>query len=156
MIEYKLSIGDLRVSKERAVTFTCLGLGSCIGLFVQDRSTGISGGAHILMPDDFHSLSSDKHYSVKSAVNELLHQFKMNGSTVENLRAKITGGATISLSQSKTGELNIKNVVSELVQNKVYIAAAEVGGTMSRSAWFNCESGTLTIRKPEMKEYKTY
>src|SRR6478609_4263347 len=42
MIQYKLNIGDVVISDSPA-TYTCFGLGSCIGLFIQDRLTGLSG-----------------------------------------------------------------------------------------------------------------
>lgn len=156
MKEYKLNIGDLRVSKEEAVTFTCLGLGSCIGLFLQDRSTGLSGGAHILLPADCTNSMDGKYYAVKQAVDEMIRQFKEAGSTTLNLRAKIAGGANVVSTGSNTGQRNTETVVHELVQNKVYIAAMDVGGKTSRSARFDGKSGALTVRIPETNEYRIY
>ncbi len=153
MMEYTLNIGDLRVTKNEAVTFTCLGLGSCIGLFLQDRTTGIAGGAHILLPEST-SPDTSKFYCVKRAVDELIHQFKINGSTATTLRAKITGGANVIATSCQTGKRNTANVLHELLKHRVYIAAMDVGGETSRSAKFNCQTGTLTIRFPETNEYK--
>jgi chemotaxis protein CheD len=156
MKEYKLNIGDLRVVKEEAVTFTCLGLGSCIGLFMQDRSTGLSGGAHILLPAESTASFDGKYYAVKQAVNEIIRQFRDAGSSTLNLRAKITGGAKVVTAGLDTGRLNTENVVQELVQKNVYIAAMDVGGRTSRTARFNCISGELTVRIPETNEYRIY
>jgi chemotaxis protein CheD len=156
MTEYKLSIGDLRVSKNEAVTFTCLGLGSCIGLFLQDRTTGLVGGAHIQLPTDSTLVDDGKYYGVKTAIIELLNRFRTSGSTLLNLRAKIVGGANVVAAGCGTGVLNIENVVKELVEHKVYIAAMDVGGQQSRTARFNSQTGTLTVRIPETNELKFY
>ncbi|MGC4021106.1 MAG: chemotaxis protein CheD [Cyclobacteriaceae bacterium] len=155
MIEYKLNIGDLRVTKGENVTYACLGLGSCIGLFLQDRILGLSGGAHIQLPNEIKS-SDGKFYSVKSAIAELLNQFRISGSSLKNLRAKITGGANVITTSCETGVQNIERVVQELVENKVYIAAMDVGGKKSRTARFNSETGMLTVRNPETNEIKFF
>jgi len=156
MMEYKLNIGDLRVSQHEAVTLTCLGLGSCIGLFLQDRTTGLTGGAHILLPEEVHTTNDGKYYSAALAVAELIQQFKMRGSQANNLRAKIAGGASVVAAGSQTGRRNTERVVSELLRNRVYIAAMDVGGNRTRSARFDSETGTLRVRVPETNECKIY
>jgi chemotaxis protein CheD len=155
MMEYKLKIGDLQVSKGKAVTYTCLGLGSCIGLFLQDRATGLSGGAHIQLPDSAQK-SDGKYYDVKNAINELLTRFHGSGSSLQNLRAKITGGANVITTSCGTGLRNIEHVIKELVEHRVYIAAMDVGGNQSRTARFNSQTGQLTIRIPETNETKIF
>jgi chemotaxis protein CheD len=155
MIEYKLNIGELAVSQNEAVTFTCLGLGSCIGLFLQDRTTGLTGGAHIQLPSDIKT-ETGKYYGVNAAIEELINRFKASGSTLQNLRAKVTGGANVVATSCETGLLNIENVVKELVERKVYIAAMDVGGRQSRTARFNSQTGTLSVRIPETNELKIY
>ena len=156
MIEYKLNIGDLRVSQHEAVTFTCLGLGSCIGLFLQDRSLGIAGGAHILLPEDIHFGGDGKCYSASSAVSALIQQFKARGSSCTGLRAKIAGGASVALAGAETGKRNTEQVLQELLRNNVYIAAMDVGGNKARSVRFHSETGTLQVRLPETNECKIY
>lgn len=155
MIEHKLNIGELRVAKGEPVTYACLGLGSCIGVFLQDRTVGLSGGAHIQLPTEMKS-DDGKFYGVKSAINELLNQFKNSGSTLQNLRAKISGGANVIATGCATGRQNVERVVEELVQHKVYIAAMDVGGKQSRTVRFNSETGTLTVRIPETNETKLF
>ena len=155
MIEYKLNIGDLRVTQGKPVTYACLGLGSCIGVFLQDRTIGLSGGAHIQLPHDW-SQADGKFYDVKSAIAELLSRFKGSGSSLKNLRAKITGGANVTVAGSQTGLQNIERVMEELNEHRVYIAAMDVGGKQSRSARFNSQTGVLTVRIPETNETKIY
>ncbi len=153
MIEYKLNIGDVATSSGK-VNYTCFGLGSCIGLFLQDRVTGFSGGAHILLPDwELSSFTDAKFYNVTSALNEILSQFKTNGISTTALRAKVTGGANVISLNGKTGERNVQSIIKHLTQHKIYIAALDVGGNLSRTARFESETGKLTV-KTQLNEYK--
>src|SRR4051812_11663902 len=95
MIEYKLNIGDVVASAVPA-SYICFGLGSCIGLFIQDRVTGISAGAHIFLPEEEQEpADSSKFYSATAAIDNILEQFKFHGNDLTALRAKVTGGANV-------------------------------------------------------------
>lgn len=67
--------------------YSCFGLGSCIGLFVQDRLRGLSGGAHILLPESEKVPDGFKFYNVIAALDEILNHFKSQGSNLSALRA---------------------------------------------------------------------
>jgi len=156
MREYKLNIGDV-VTSSKNVTYTCLGLGSCIGLFIQDRLTGISGGAHIFLPESESGSNNFSSFcSATKAIDEILRQMKSNGSTLEYLRAKITGGANVLGFNSSTGEQNANSVVKHLIDKKVFIAAKDLGGSFCRTAKFDSDSGTLTVRIPQINQQKIY
>ncbi len=122
--------------------YRCYGLGSCIGLFVVDRLAGLSGGAHIAVPS---SLDADTFSGASHLINKLLTSFQEYGSTLTGLRSKVTGGAQIYESSLNIGKQNIDSVWHELVQRKIYIAAADVGGTISRTACFNTVTEALEI-----------
>jgi chemotaxis protein CheD len=150
MIEYHLNIGDV-VTSSRNASYACFGLGSCIGLFIQDRITGLSGGAHIFLPENEDGpFGTSKFYNVSSAFEEILNQFKLKGSDLTTLRAKVVGGANVLSGDSQTGYHNTKSVVSQLVARKIFIAALEVGGTYCRSAKFQGNTGQLTVRISQM------
>lgn len=145
MREYKLNIDELVVSKHEQTVYNCLGLGSCIGLFLQDRQTGISGGAHILLPQN-----------VPAVIAELLRQFKALGSDLLNLRAKVAGGANVIATGYEVGSQNTSSVLEQLIQQRIYIAAQDVGGRLSRSAQFDARTGTMTVRFSQSNEFKIY
>jgi len=156
MIEHRLNIGDV-VTSSRKVAYTCLGLGSCIGLFIQDRLTRLSGGAHIFLPGtDKISFESVKFYSVTAAIHEMCRQLRAKGSTLEALRAKVTGGANVLRVHSDTGERNIESVLRELTMNRIYVAGTDVGGVYSRTVRFESESGLMTVKIPETNQYRIY
>jgi chemotaxis protein CheD len=156
MIEYTLNIGDVVTSLQPA-NYTCFGLGSCIGLFLQDRVTGISGGAHIFLPESEGGLEDgSKFYSASTAIEEILNQFKVRGSTLDTLRAKIVGGSNVIGVNTQMGSRIAQSVVNHLVENKIFIAAIDVGGNFCRTAKFNGGTGQLEVCMPAYKECKTY
>ena len=157
MTHYCLNMGDVAVNAGNA-TYTCYGLGTCIGLFLHDRVTGISGGAHILLPADADDPEGDhKFYDVASALNRMLEEFRRLGSSLDTLRAKIAGGANVLRSNSyNTGEKNTRQVMTMLIERKIFIAAADVGGTYSRTAVFTGNTGQLLVRVADTRQVKIY
>lgn len=156
MIEHRLNIGDV-VTSSRSAVYTCLGLGSCIGLFIQDRITGLSGGAHIFLPDAENMFPGcTKFYSVTSAIQEICRQFRLQGSTLEGLRAKITGGANVLSINLGTGARNIESVLRELAIHRIYVATTDVGGVYGRTVRFESESGLMTVKIPQTNQYRIY
>lgn len=144
-----IQINEVDVS-DQSIEYTCFGLGSCIGLFVSDRTRGIHGAAHIPLPENG---SADGFMDAKRLVGLLLKAFQMKGSDLQTLRAKVAGGSTIYNSAVGPGNQNVEAVMELLMQNKIYVAASDVGGSMSRTARFNSDTGLVYIRTSEMKSY---
>jgi chemotaxis protein CheD len=144
-----LNINEMDVSDE-SVVFTCYGLGSCIGLFMTDRTKGLSGGVHIPLPQ---ATGTSELKDATSLINELLNKFRTKGSDLNTLRAKVAGGAQVYGSHSEIGFQNTETVLKELTDRKVYIAATDVGGTVSRTARYHSQSGELEISTSEQKKY---
>lgn len=156
MKRFILEIGEVKTFTE-PVTFVCFGLGSCVGLFMQDRVTGIAGGAHILLPDeDAGPDSKARGYNVSEAIDCILTDFKRNGSKLLGLRAKIAGGANVLSYHSGLGSQNVQSVISKLIERRIYIAASDVGGRLSRTAQFDSNTGMMLVRMLESNTYKIY
>jgi chemotaxis protein CheD len=152
MIEVKLNIGELYVSSNPTV-FTCIGLGSCIGLFLQDRKEHIAGGAHIFLPDMKTDMSIQETWStVEGAFKELLVQFQNRGSSLKFLRAKLVGGARVISENGEIGKRNSEAILKLLLKHHVYIAAMDVGGRTARTASFYSGTGELRVKKMNSKE----
>lgn len=144
-----LNINEMDVSQE-PVVYTCYGLGSCIGLFLTDRTKGISGGVHIPLP---HVSGPSEWKDATCLIDQLLQAFRVLGSDLNTLRAKVTGGAQLYGSHSVIGTQNAEVVLKQLTDRKVYIAATDVGGTCSRTARFHSQSGELEISTSEQTKY---
>jgi len=144
-----LNINEIEVTN-KPVIYTCYGLGSCIGLFVTDNVKGLSGAAHIAMP---HTSEESEFMDATSLINELLLGFSEMGSDLNSLRAKVTGGAQVYGNYSAIGPQNAEVVLKQLVDRKIFIAATDVGGNISRTARFNSNTGDLEISTSEQKKY---
>ncbi len=144
-----LLINDFYTTQE-AMEMVCHGLGSCVGLFLQDRYLNITSGAHIPVTISY------EHTGYKSAEEILMNMFNQlseKGSSLKNLRAKIVGGASIFKSSYKIGEENV-NVIRELLINKkVFIAAQDTGGNIARTAYFNSATGDCRVQKAAQQIY---
>ncbi len=145
-----LNINEVEVS-EKPVEYICHGLGSCIGLFVTDRLKGLSGGAHIQLPSSPNN--SGEHLGASYLINKLLNDFSAQGSDLNYLRAKVTGGARVYNGSLNIGEQNVQVVLQQLIDRRIFIAAKDVGGRISRTARFNSITGELQISTSELKTY---
>lgn len=130
---------------------TCYGLGSCIGLFVTDRLSNLSGGAHIPLPD---SGSAGEFMAADMLIDQLLHSMQQQGSDLSCLRAKIVGGAKVYESVLSIGDQNIDVVLRKLQVEKIFVAAKDVGGRIARTARFNTTTGEVLISTSESKKYR--
>ena len=148
MIEKILGINEL-FSTDKPIGYTCYGLGSCIGLFINDRMKGLSGGAHIALP----RATKSEFIDAEKLINGLLQQLSEQGSNLLTLRAKVTGGAQVFKSSINIGKENSEVVLKQLTDKRIFIAAIDVGGQVSRTARFNGESGELKISTSEHKTY---
>ena len=144
-----LNINEVDVTN-KPVVYTCYGLGSCIGLFVTDRLKGLAGGVHIPLPS---TCETSEFLDASRLINELLGSFTLLGSDLNYLRAKVTGGASVYESSFNIGEQNAQAVLQKLMDIKVYIAATDLGGKVSRTARFNSITGELKISTSEQKTY---
>jgi chemotaxis protein CheD len=144
-----LGINELH-SSATPVEYTCYGLGSCIGLFISDRVKGLSGGAHIALP---RPSSESEFTDAETMIAALLEQLSHHGSDLQTLRAKLTGGSQLFESGLDIGKGNIEVVLRQLIHRRIFIAAMDVGGRVSRTARFNGESGQVKISTSEQKTY---
>ena len=141
MISKMLHINEVDVTPH-PVMYTCYGLGSCIGLFISDRQYKLSGGAHIPLPK---SMGDGSLHDAPMMISRLLQSFINLGSDLSCLRAKITGGARVFETSQDIGTQNADAVFQQLVSNRIFVAACDVGGSISRTARFNSITGELQV-----------
>ena len=155
MREEVLGIGDMKVF-DQPVLMKCFGLGSCVGLFVKDRKTGVTGGAHIFLPEASRDASLIEHMAADSCVKEMLQKMKSMGASLESTRAKIAGGSNVLRSFNEVGSKNTIAVIDALLKSKIYIVALDVGGFTSRTVEFDSASEKLTVHHLERNSTKIY
>lgn len=144
-----LTINALEVS-HIPILYTCYGLGSCIGLFLTDRLNNLSGGAHIAMPTKD---AASQYPAAMEIMDELVLRLKQQGSDLTCLRAKIAGGAKVYENALDIGEQNIRVVLQYLIDKRIFLAAADLGGKLARTVRFNSQTGELAISTSGQRMY---
>jgi chemotaxis protein CheD len=149
--EIKVGIADLNVafSPNKLIT---VGLGSCVGIAIYDKTVGLGGLAHIMLPDSsqFNKITNQIKFA-DLAIPILIENMIKKGAKLRNMRAKIAGGASMFNFPDKTivmdiGNRNgiaVKNVLNNL---SIPILAEDIGGNKGRTLIFDTSNGLLLIR----------
>jgi len=147
--EWHVNVGQSAARRESGV-LSCVGLGSCVALFLHDRATRIGAVAHILLPHEALSRTAGgpARYAT-TAVRHLLDEMRALGPIVAP-EARLVGGASMFASLLKGGAVNMgeRNVVATrraLVAAEVPLVAEDVGGDYGRSAWFDVATGVVRV-----------
>jgi len=127
----------------------CLGLGSCMAVFLYDPSAKIGGVVHILLPNAPNGHSVDAKYA-DTGIHLLLGQLMRAGADRRMIRAKLVGGAqmfkNLDLTMSDVGKDNLAQSRKTLTELGIRVVAQEVEGDRGRSAYFSMEDGMVTIK----------
>lgn len=126
----------------------CMGLGSCVAVFLYDPTTKIGGVAHVLLPRAPQGTKTPAKYA-DTAVRKLLDETLAKGARKEQLRAKLVGGAqmfpNLNIKVSDIGKENCEESKKALRHLGIRIAAEDTLGTRGRSAVFDLETGKVSI-----------
>lgn len=131
---------------------TTLGLGSCMGVVICDRSTGLCGMAHVMLPDSTKITNNENRMKfADTCLDDMCQELVEKGANPTKFYAKIAGGAKMFsyLSDNEMlniGSQNVKAVHAFLEQHKIPIEAEDVEKDYSRSIVFNPKNGLLYIK----------
>lgn len=127
-------MGEIAVSSTPAEELVALGLGSCIGLAIVDRSAGIAGLAHIVLPESAGKRGEPGKYA-DTAVPELVSRLRAAGAVPRRLEAVLAGGAHMFATSGSLdiGSRNEEAVRAELGRARIPVRAAQTGGTQGRT-----------------------
>jgi len=145
-----VGMADLKVAKSPD-TITTLGLGSCVGITLYDKSKKIGGMAHVMLPTYKGFEGQNIAKFADSAIIELINQLGRVGVSRSSLVAKIAGGAhmfgrTQNNDMLKIGERNAAASTAILQQLRIPIVANDTGGSHGRTIELNLETGALRIK----------
>lgn len=146
-----VGMAEIHVIKGPGV-FTCLGLGSCIGICAIDTVAQVSGCAHILLPQAFKDKPVDKLGKfADTGTPELLAMMERMGAIRSRIVVAIAGGAQVfkfggGESKLDIGARNAVAVEQALLQLGIKPVAKDVGGNSGRTVTFHAESGLITVR----------
>lgn len=149
--ELKVGIGDYKISSAPSRIMT-IGLGSCIGIAIYDRSKNLGGLAHIMLPDSnaFTKLTNPLKFA-NLAIVIMVEELIKGGACLRNLTAKIAGGASMFDFGDKAVNMDIgyRNgiaVKETLILLKVPLLSMDIGGNKGRTIIFDTNDGVLYIK----------
>ena len=145
----KILPGELYVSAQGEMVVTVLG--SCVAACVRDKSTGVGGMNHFLLPRETeYSLGDDDllksrygNWAMEMLINEVLKR----GGRKQTLEVKIFGGANVMNSMTTDiGERNISFVRGYLQAEAIGVCAEDVGGMRPRKVYYNPVTGRCGVK----------
>lgn len=153
MAELVVRMGELAVSSEDDVLVT-IGLGSCIGLALVDRGSGIAGLAHVVLPESGEAGPARSAATfADTAVPALLERLASAGADRRRLEAVLAGGAQMFRfgRRSDAGlEIGVRNdqaVTAALARERIPLRAKATGGNRGRTIRVHVSTGVITVRE---------
>ncbi len=148
----KVGIADLNTVRPPDIIRTS-GLGSCVGVILFDRLTGLAGLAHVMLPDSALAKTGQVNEAkyADSAIDRLVGMLMREGAGKHRLKAKIAGGAQMfqfagGQDMMRIGHRNVEAVKQRLEFHRIPVTAEDTGGNSGRTIEFDPESGVLTVR----------
>ena len=141
----KVGMGDLKVCKAPD-NLTTLGLGSCVGAVVYDKTTKVSGMLHCMLPDSTKiANNSNIAKFADTGLDELLKQMISLGARKSSMIAKIAGGAQMFAFSNSNDMLRVGDK-TKLKALGIPIVASDTGLNYGRTIEFYSSTGVLLIK----------
>jgi chemotaxis protein CheD len=137
--------GQLFVTSEPCEIISVLG--SCVSVCIHDRSRGIGGANHYLLPSE-GTPPSARYGSF--AISALVARLLQAGAEQRDLVAKVFGGATLigaKVGSVALGECNVRMARMVLAKSNIPIVAEDVGGLRGRRVMFRPDDGAAIVKR---------
>jgi chemotaxis protein CheD len=149
--EIKVGIADLNVVLDPGAIMT-IGLGSCVGIALYDKTTKVAGLAHIMLPDSTQFKSNTNPMKFADlAIPMLIEKMEKQGCNKRNMVAKIAGGASMFNFSDKSiisdiGKRNSEAVKKALKDEAIRIIGEEIGGNKGRTMILKANDGSVILK----------
>lgn len=149
--DIKVGIADLNLVLDPGSIMT-IGLGSCIGIALYDKTLKVAGLAHIMLPDSTQFKNNTNPMKFADlAIPLLIEKMEEQGCKKRNLIAKIAGGASMFNFSDKSiisdiGKRNAEAVKKTLKDKLIPIIAEETGGNKGRTMIIQASDGKVILK----------
>ncbi|MBZ0092599.1 MAG: chemoreceptor glutamine deamidase CheD [Sulfuricellaceae bacterium] len=145
----KILPGEYYVTRRDMLVVTVLG--SCVAACIRDRSNGIGGMNHFMLPDSGQGsdpLSNSARYG-SYAMEMLLNQLLKLGAKRQNLEAKVFGGGNVMkhFTVHNVGQRNSTFALDYLKTEKIKVVASDLEGIYPRKVYFFPKTGKVLIKR---------
>ena len=153
-----VGMADMKVLKGTG-TFTCIGLGSCIGVAALDPVAKVGGMLHVMLPEAFEGRTGEKPGKfADTGIPAFVDQLEGMGAHRTRLRIALAGGAQVfrfgeaSGGRLEIGARNAMAVTTMLKKLGLRAIAQDVGGTKGRTMTLDMETGDVRLRALKEEE----
>ena len=146
----KIVPGEYYVTKRDMVLVTVLG--SCVAACIRDKTNGIGGMNHFMLPkgtlDNAGWISESARYGVY-AMEVMINQILKQGAKRENLEAKLFGGGAVlkNMNSLNVGDDNAKFALEYLKKEKIPVLAQDLLGDLPRKVYYFPKTGKVLVKK---------
>ena len=126
-------------------------LGSCVSVCLRDRTSGIGGMNHFMLPRDIRTsgiVSGSARYGTYAMEVLINHLLKL-GALRKHLEAKVFGGGAVlqQITTSNVGERNAEFVLEYLEREGIPVVAQDLLDVHPRKVYFFPRDGRVLVRK---------
>ena len=149
-------VGDMKTGCKGDMIVTHA-LGSCLGLMVYDPGARVGGLLHAMLPlskINPQKAEENPYMFVDTGVPDLFNSLYELGAQKSRMVVKAAGcGQPLGNSEMfKIGERNYTVLKKLLWKNNVLLEAEDVGGTASRTVYFDLSTGQVVISSKGAKK----
>lgn len=154
----KIMPGEYYVTRRDMLLVTTLG--SCVAACIRDKTNGIGGMNHFMLPENpteggGWGASSTRYgtYAMEMLINRLIQL----GAKREQMEAKLFGGGAVikNMTAINVGERNAQFGVEYLKKEGVSVVAKDLLGIYPRKVYFFPESGKVLVKKLKVTHNET-
>lgn len=143
---YFLKVGYIYVASNPTIIETILG--SCISVCLYDIKKNYGGMNHFIFPHSHGVMHRNNKYG-DVAMTDLYNVFKKRGSRIQDLRARIIGGASssgIDMAE-KVAKKNIVVAKNFLDLHNIRVISENIGGCCGRIVLFDSNTNEVGLKK---------
>lgn len=146
----KIVPGEYYVTRRDMVLVTVLG--SCVAACIRDKTNGIGGMNHFMLPKSMGEqsgwISASARYGAY-AMEVMINQILKQGAKRENLEAKLFGGGAVlkNMSSLNVGDDNAKFALDYLKKEKIPVLAKDLLGDLPRKVYYFPKTGKVLVKK---------
>jgi len=142
----KVGVSDLSVATG-GETLTTSGLGSCVAVALVDRSTGVRGLLHAMLPNGTETDTGIERPGkyVDTGIETLIAELEAAGASPDRLEARVAGGAEMLDLTDAVGPRNVARAEQCLDAAGIPVVERAVGDGVGRTVRFRAD-GRLVVR----------
>ncbi len=132
-----VGMAEVKTTAKPDDTLMALGLGSCVGICAFDAQAGITGLAHVVLPDSAGNVETPGKFA-DTAVPQLLEDMKRLGANPSRIKVALAGGAQLFAFKGngprlEIGLRNAEAVSAHLKRHNIPVVATDLGGNAGRT-----------------------